>query len=311
MSGWNGPSRASVAGGTTQGRWSRDGAGSWVLVAVTAAVPVGLLAVWLVANGHNQVLGWFVGVGTLSGLMIATVRRDRSRAAGARTMASWARGVGWVPVRDGRAPLEHWPGLAAYLEQQQVPRAPSFADAWRLPPFGVAGSTVEGVLTGTYRGRPAVTLEYGQGGGVQLRPTQPRYHVVAIQLPGALPTVWFNPRWADAPAVAGGREVLFESADFGDAWRVTGDDQRFVHAAVTPLMMSRLLRSDAAGLELRIEGATIVHWRLGRADPASTMQALEVLADVVDALPPFVWQEYGSAARPGHGGAAPAGPVPW
>lgn len=273
MSGWGSAARTAA-----QGRFSRDGARSWVLVAGSVAAPVALLAVWLVANDRNRTLGWLVGVVTLAGLMAATVLRDRSRSSSARAMASWARTVGWVPVRDGRAP--------------------SVVDAWRLPPFGLGAAAVEGVLTGRYRGRPAVTLEYATAGGVQLRATQVRYHVVAIGLPNALPTVWLNPRWADAPAVAGGREVLFESAEFDDGWRVTGDDPRFVHAAVTPQVMSRLLRPDTTGLELRVEGAWVVHWRLGRADPASTERALDVLADVVDALPPFVWHQYGGRPSP-------------
>lgn len=299
MSGWGAPPRASTPRRRAPGGWSREGAGSWVLVATTAVVPGALLAAWLVADGRNRALGWLVGVVTASGLLVATVLRDRSRSTAARAMADWGRRVGWVAARDGRAPLAQWPGLGDYLAERRAPRAPSFIDAWRLPPFGVARATVEGVLTGLYRGRPAVSLEYGQGGGLQLRATQARYHVVAIRLPRALPTVWFSPRWTDAPAVAGGREVLFESAEFNDRWRVTGDDPTFVHAAVTPLVMTRLLRPDATGLELRVEGDWVVHWRLGRPDPGSTDRVLGVLADVVDAFPPFVRGPDGAGA--GHG----------
>lgn len=292
MSGWGSPPRTAV-----RGRLSRDGARSWALVAVSVAAPLALLAIWLLADDRNRTLGWFVGVVTISGLMVATVMRNRAQASAGQAMASWACAAGWVAVRDGRAPLARWPGLEAHLDQQRRPRAPSVVDAWRLPPFGLGAAVVEGLLTGRYRGRFAVTLEYGTAAGAQLRATQVRYHVVAVQLPRALPTVWFNPRWADAPAIASGREVLFESAEFNDAWRVTGDDPRFVHAAVTPLVMGRLLRPDAEGLELRVEGDWVVHWRLAPPDPGSTDRALRVLADVVDAMPPFVWQEYGRAAR--------------
>ncbi len=292
MSAWGGPPRPPA-----RRRWSRDGARSWALAAASIAAPLVLLAGWLVANDRNPTLGWFVGVLTIAGLMIATVLRDRSRWTATQAMVTWARSVGWAPMRDGRAPMEQWPGLAAYLEQERRPRPPSVADAWRLPPFGLGPAVVEGLLVGRYCGRLAVTFEYGTAQGAQLRATQVRYHVVAIQLPAALPTVWFAPRWVDAPAVGDGREVLFESAEFNDGWRVTGDDPRFVHAAVTPLVMRRLLQPDAAGLELRIEGGSVVHWRLARPDPESTDRALRVLADVVEALPPFVWQEYGRAGR--------------
>lgn len=247
----------------------RGGPRPWVLAAASVAAPLVLLAGWLVANDRNPTLGWFVGVATLSALMVATVLRDRSRASSARAMAAWARAVGWVPA-GARPPVGQWLGAAA----------------------------VEDALTGRHRGRSAVTLGCATADGVQLRATQVRYHVVAVQLPNALPTVWLTPRRADAPAVAGGGEVLFESAEFNDAWRVTGDDPRFVHAAVTPQVMSRLLRPDAVGLELRTEGAWLVHWRLGRPDPASTERALGVLGDLVDALPPFVWQRYGGRVAP-------------
>ena len=200
--------------------------------------------------------------------------------------------MGWVPLADPRSldptgRLRRGTGgpVSRALERSVV-------DSWRLPPFGMGGAVVEGALAGPCRGHRAVTFGYTAAGAAQLRATQLRYHVVALRLPRALPTVWVNPRLADAPAVAVGREVLVESAEFNDTLRVTGDDVRFTHAVLSPRVIERLLQPDSLGLELRIEGATIVHWRLGNPEPASTERALAVLADVVDALPPFVWQPW-------------------
>lgn len=276
------------------GSFSREGAGSRLLLAFVAAVPIVVVVLWLLVMRRDVRGGWLLGVLLLAFLLGVTLLRQREDVVGDRAMESWACSAGWVAVPDGRTPLERWPGLAAAMDRARRPRIPSVVDQWRLPPFGVPyGAVVRAVYRGRHRGYSAIALEYALSGGVPLRATQLRYHVVALDLPRVVPTVWLAPRASDPPDVAAGREVLFESVEFNDAWRVTGDDAQFVHAVVSPLVMTRLLSPDALGSDVRFEAASLVHWRLGYgpADPARTEQALDLLADVGDAVPPFVWQQ--------------------
>lgn len=278
--------------------WTRATARSRWLLLVAAVVPAALAAWFFVLYRSDPMSAWFVGVVLLSTLMITTVWRQQRKAEAHGTMARWAQSVGWRFLRDSRAPRQDGETLPAAVARLRQPQRPSVADRWHLPPFGMGTlATVESAYHGTFRGRPAVSFEYATSGGAPLAATQLRYHVVSLALPRTLPTVWVRPRFLEPPAVAGAHEVLVESAAFNDAWRVTAEDPRFGHAVLTPTVIDRLLRPDAEGFEWRIEGATIVHWRLGGAEPAATVRALEVLSDVLDALPAFVRQGGPAAGR--------------
>jgi hypothetical protein len=57
--------------------------------------------------------------------------------------------------------------------------------------------------------------------------------------------------------------------------------------------MERLLRGDARGESLRIEGASILSWAPGTTDTTTLGRRLGVLAAVAGAIPRHVWQDHG------------------
>ena len=175
---------------------------------------------------------------------------------------------------------------------------PALATRWSGAPFGEGTRrwTTE-VVTGPFRGRPAVSFGYrytsptpGESGE-----STTTFHVLATRMPVALPTVELTPDGAGARIAKslGGEDHDTESDAFNRTWRVEAADPRFAHAVVHPRLMERLMWPDARGMHLRIEGADILSRRPGMPDMSTATSRLEVLAAVVDAIPPFVWQEHG------------------
>ena len=93
--------------------------------------------------------------------------------------------------------------------------------------------------------------------------------MVAVELRAFLPRSELIPDGPGATLAkaAGGADIQFESEDFNRAWRVRADDRKFAHGLVNPQVMERLLRDDARGLSLRIEGSDILCWTPGEHGP--------------------------------------------
>jgi hypothetical protein len=83
-------------------------------------------------------------------------------------------------------------------------------------------------------------------------------------------------------------DVDFESAEFNRRWRVKGADARYVHDMITPRVMDRLLKDDAYGFALRIEGPYVLAWRAGRLPTEKLGAMVGLLISVAKALPPHV-----------------------
>lgn len=219
----------------------------------------------------------------------------RKRAAAVR---AWAAGVGWRVV-----------GTDASLVHR-----------WRGRPFGVGSRRrVSELVVGTFAGRHAATFRYEYTTGSGKNRSTITHHVVALALPAFLPTVELSPDGLGAKLAKafGGQDIVFESDAFNRAWRVTAPDARYAHAVLHPRLMERLLRPDAQGLSLRIEGSDVLCWTLGAPRLDDVARRLHVLTAVVEHVPRFVWLDHGhdpeapSAAPPAtvHP-ARPAAPPP-
>lgn len=196
---------------------------------------------------------------------------QRRRAA---QLVAWATSTGWQLVGNDRSLTARWSGH----------------------PFGQgSGRRATEVLRGRFEGMPAVSFTYRWTTGSGRERANHVRHVVALDLPAFLPTVELTPDGLGAKLakVVGGQDIQFESDDFNRAWRVESRDLAVAHAIVNPRLMERLLRSDARGESLRIEGTSILSWALGATDTGALAGRLGLLVAVVHAIPRHVWQDHG------------------
>ncbi len=213
--------------------------------------------------------------------------------------------------------------LAVYLQQQRVKaiRAwaagagwtyvgsdPSLVSRWRGQPFNVGHSRrVSEVVTGRFAGRQAISFAYRYTTGSGKSSSTHTFHVVATLLPAYLPTLELTAEGVGAKLAKafGGQDIQFESEDFNRAWRVVARDMKFAHDVVHPRLMERLLRADARGMSIRIEGSDILCWTSGTQRLEAIAGRLQVLGAVVDAVPRYVWQDHGHDPGPAPGQRGP------
>lgn len=173
---------------------------------------------------------------------------------------------------------------------------PTLTMRWMGQPFGQGHSRkATDVLRGHFDGMPATSFTYRWTTGSGKEQSTYVRHVVALDLPAYLPTVELTPDGLGAKLakVVGGQDIQFESDDFNRAWRVESRDLAVAHAIVNPRLMERLLRGDATGECLRIEGTSILSWANGATDTNTLARRLGVLVAIARAIPRHVWMDHG------------------
>lgn len=158
-------------------------------------------------------------------------------------------------------------------------------------PVAVPGGSA--LITGTYgvwRGRRAESDVIGpaeSGGSLLIA------RVEVMELPGALPQLEIAPhgknRWA---AAGGGDDLDVESPEFNEHFRVVTNRREYAHAVLHPRMMERLMREDARELAITIVGQCVMVWSVPPASLKNVKQRLDVMADVVDLIPAFVYDQW-------------------
>lgn len=196
----------------------------------------------------------------------------RSNARRRRRIAEWAAARGWTVLQPDPAFLARWSGQ----------------------PFRGGGQISE-VITGAHAGRPAVTLQYSYSTGSGKDRRTYYFHVVSMALPARLGRLELTPDDAGAKLAKlfGGRDLDFELEEFNRTWRVAAEPTKFGSDVLHPRLMERLLAPDAKGLCLRIDGGDILWWGAGRPALGLVDVRLALLAEIVDSIPRFVWQDYG------------------
>lgn len=211
---------------------------------------------------------WLVGVPGLVALGIWMEHRRRQR------VMTWAVAIGWTYVGSDR----------------------SLVDRWQGRPFGVGHSKrVSELVTGTFQGRRAMSFRYRYTTGSGKNQSTITHHVLVLSLPAYLPTLELTPEGLGAKLAKafGGQDIRFESEDFNRSWRVEAFEPKFASDVVHPRLMERLMRDDAGGLSLRIEGTDMLCWTLGGPRLEAVAPRLQVMCAVVDAIPRFVWIDHG------------------
>lgn len=169
-------------------------------------------------------------------------------------------------------------------------------------PFGHGRSRqARNVLVGAHRGRQVVAYDYeykvDSGSGKNRSTRTYRYALWLVTLPHRLPDLEVRQEGIFGGRVAsalGFGDLELESEAFNEAYRVDCSDDRFGTAMIHPRMMELLLSVAASGgVNWRIEGDVLVCWEDGHAEPAAIVARLDLLADIIDLVPSFVWKDYG------------------
>ncbi len=172
----------------------------------------------------------------------------------------------------------------------------ALVDRWISPPFQRGSSrSARNVLTGTWNGRPATSFHYTYTTGSGKNRTTHHFHVVAYSLPARLPWLQLEPEGVGDSIAKffGGQDIEFESASFNEAWRVKGPEGQFPYDFLHPRMMQRLLQPDTARASITVEGSDLYLYRSGKQQLAAIQPSLQLLSDLVDQIPRFLWLKVG------------------
>ena len=117
---------------------------------------------------------------------------------------------------------------------------------------------------------------------IQSTVTGPAHTLVAVRLPGSLPTINVL---RDGII---GSNIDVESSAFNQARDIRTDDDRHAHAVLTPRVIS-LLQDLPEDLSVQVVGDHLISFRLGVPTSAEVLRRAHLLAQVVDAIPAFVY----------------------
>lgn len=146
------------------------------------------------------------------------------------------------------------------------------------------------LVYGTFAGRPALSVHVERDSRLLPKVDQ----LVALELPGVLPELRITDRSDDPFGLAPAQQ--FESARFNESWHVYAQDQRYASAFTHPQLMRLLNGLDVSITAIHLRGA----WLISRAPVSFSPQLLQLhldaLARIAEAVPDWVWDEYGSVA---------------
>ncbi|MFK4087057.1 hypothetical protein ACI2LF_23315 [Kribbella sp. NPDC020789] len=146
------------------------------------------------------------------------------------------------------------------------------------------------MFAGEYGGRGMCALDYFYTTSNGKTSQTHNVHLVALNLPSALPPLTVS--HDSALKRAFGNDIELESQAFNDAFRVSCPDQRFASAVLHPRMMEWMLATP--GLEWQVAGNALVSWGYGGFTAPDVQARLAAMAGVAERIPPFVFRDYGA-----------------
>ena len=150
------------------------------------------------------------------------------------------------------------------------------------PPFEFGGDDwCTDVVRGQVRGQSFAAFTYGR-----------EFQVYVVPLRAQLPHLQVKVRGLTdrAPLHIGAVEV--ESEAFNQRFIVEAHDPLFASRVLTPRIVQRLL--DERPLSWRVGGSELIGWRAGELQGRAITPSVELLLAVRDAVPDYVWSEYGT-----------------
>lgn len=263
------------------------GAACWLVVAWVAVRVVGpLLLLWcafaaarLVVGGARGAVGEDVDaldpvvlvltaalvVTTLGGAVLGTRAHRRRTAQHRARMQGWADTHGW----------------------DHAARSTVLSSRWDAPGLRGTGAVTD-VLTRS--GPPGDVVSLTIRTGAQGR----RRHAVLTTGARLLPTVSLTPLtpWDRVVRALGRQQVVVESHEHNERWRMRGADPRLTHEVLHPRLLERLARDHVPGLCLLVlEGDVVVH-APGPTDLAAVEPLADLVLDVAALLPRYLPQDF-------------------
>lgn len=189
---------------------------------------------------------------------------------------------------------------AAHRGWHYYPEDQSLLNRWTMPIFRTGSSKkVSNVVTGPANSksgvvRQALSFEYQYTVSSGKSSTTYRFHLVAVFLPNYLPTLTIAPEGVGAKIAKffGGQDIQFESEDFNERWRITGDNLPFAHAVVHPQTMDYLMKYAPGNVAYHLLGDALLIYNSGRQNLHNIDQMAWHITDLIDLVPEFVWRDY-------------------
>ncbi|MFB6726466.1 hypothetical protein ACFCV3_40225 [Kribbella sp. NPDC056345] len=147
------------------------------------------------------------------------------------------------------------------------------------------------MFAGDYRGRGMCVLEYMYTTSNGKTTTTHTVHLVALNLPVALPPLTLSAESAVTRMLAG-PDLELESRLFNDQFRITCQDERYASAVLHPRMMEWMLHNP--GLQWQLAGNALVSFAPGSFTVPDVAARLEAMTGVIDRIPSFVLRDYGA-----------------
>ena len=195
------------------------------------------------------------------------------------------------PRRRELRAMAHRIGWQWIARRKQIPAATrgrlSHIDPVQVKPDDAKPRYTE-LLYGTFAGRPSLSVHVERDS--RLLPVVAQ--LVAHELPGALPELRITDRSDDPYGLAPAQQ--FESARFNESWRVHAKDKRYASAFTHPGMMQLLNGLDPSITTLHLRGAWLISEAPVSFNPQLLQTHLDAMARIAEAVPDWVWAEYGS-----------------
>jgi hypothetical protein len=146
------------------------------------------------------------------------------------------------------------------------------------------------MFAGDFRGRALCVLDYRYSTGSGNGRARETVHLVALNLPVALPPLTLT-RHSTLGRFFLGRGQELENNAFNDTFRIDCPDDRFASDVLHPRMMEWMLFNP--GLEWQFAGNALVSWGHGAFEIGTVTARLEAMHGLIDRIPPYVLRDYG------------------
>ena len=166
----------------------------------------------------------------------------------------------------------------------------------RSAPFGTGDSRrARDVVWGRIGSRPFESFAYSyetrsdDSNGNTITEVHP-YQVTWVPLPAPIATMRFTGDDVLQRLLSkmGARDLVVESHEFNQRWKVWCEDERVGHAVLTPTLINNLLSPGWNGRGLVIEGQVLMTYTAGHTDLAELEPVVGALYRVLDDIPAFL-----------------------
>ncbi len=177
--------------------------------------------------------------------------------------------------------------FAAYRGWTLHPRDPGLDDRFEVFPFtsGFGGHAVN-VLRGPHRFHDCATFTF-----IVNRPAPQVYRVTMVELGTDVPSFQLLPEdlVATVKKAVGGQDHRIAHEGFDSTWRIVGKDEAFIRRVLNPGLVHSFGRRSVLGLPIAVDHGAVLTWEAGVAGVRRLSHRLDVLIEVVEAIPEEYW----------------------